>query len=141
MSIGKKLREIRRSKGFTMKELSKKSKVSQSYISDLENEKNNKPSIDILNKLAKALEVPITDLFNLGIEEEKSIKKAENILNNFIPNDNDTEKALNSFKYLLDYLYINWRQNSTDKDLTNMMNSKMLYDILVNLIDLYSKKH
>ncbi|MDV5112711.1 helix-turn-helix transcriptional regulator [Clostridium perfringens] len=141
MSIGKKLREIRRSKGFTMKELSNKSKVSQSYISDLENEKNNKPSIDILNKLAKALEVPITDLFNLGIEEEKSIKKAENILNNFIPNNNDTEKALNSFKYLLDYLYINWRQNSTDEDLTNMMNSKMLYDILVNLIDLYSKKH
>lgn len=141
MSIGKKLREIRRSKGFTMKELSNKSKVSQSYISDLENEKNNKPSIDILNKLAKALEVPITDLFNLGIEEEKSIKKAENILNNFIPNNNDTEKALNSFKYLLDYLYINWRQNSTDEDLINMMNSKMLYDILVNLIDLYSKKH
>ena len=67
MSIGKNLREIRCAKGFTMKELSNKSKVSQSYISDLENEKNNKPSIDILNKLSKALEVPLTDL--LGIEK------------------------------------------------------------------------
>ncbi|MDM0612173.1 helix-turn-helix transcriptional regulator [Clostridium perfringens] len=59
MSIGKNLREIRRAKGFTMKELSSKSNVSQSYISDLENEKNNKPSIDILNKLANALEIDI----------------------------------------------------------------------------------
>lgn len=76
MSIGKNLREIRRAKGFTMKELSNKSKVSQSYISDLENGKNNKPSIDILIKLANALEISEAILYRT----EKNVYNLTDIL-------------------------------------------------------------
>lgn len=60
MSVGKKLREIRQSEKLTIRALAKKSGVSSSYISDLENEKNTKPSFDIMNKIAAALNVPVS---------------------------------------------------------------------------------
>ena len=57
-----KIKEIRTEKGLTQKELSKLSGVSESYIGDLErNEKE--PTISILCRIAKALEVDIKELF------------------------------------------------------------------------------
>lgn len=57
-----KIKEIRTEKGLTQKELSELSGVSSSYIGDLErNEKE--PTISILCRIAKALEVDIKELF------------------------------------------------------------------------------
>lgn len=57
-----KIKEIRTKKGLTQKELSKLSGVSETYIGDLErNEKE--PTISILCRIAKALEVDIKELF------------------------------------------------------------------------------
>lgn len=57
-----KIKEIRIKRGLTQKELSKLSGVSESYIGDLErNEKE--PTISILCRIAKALEVDIKELF------------------------------------------------------------------------------
>ena len=58
-----KIKEIRINRGLTQKELSKLSGISESYIGDLErNEKE--PTISILCRIAKALEVDIKELFN-----------------------------------------------------------------------------
>lgn len=57
-----KIKEIRINRGLTQKELSKLSRISESYIGDLErNEKE--PTISILCRIAKALEVDIKELF------------------------------------------------------------------------------
>lgn len=57
-----KIKEIRINRGLTQKELSKLSGISESYIGDLErNEKE--PTISILCRIAKALEVDIKELF------------------------------------------------------------------------------
>ena len=45
-----------------MRKLAEKCNISQSYISDLENEKIKKPSIDTIYKIADALEVSVFDL-------------------------------------------------------------------------------
>ncbi|ELC8449234.1 helix-turn-helix domain-containing protein [Clostridium perfringens] len=140
MTIGERIKFFRKQKGLTQEKLSDEIHMSTNSIQRYELG-HREPTTATLKAIAKALGIPTSYLLDEECEDVKAIEKAENILNNFIPNNNDTEKALNSFKYLLDYLYINWRQNSTDEDLTNIMNSKMLYDILVNLIDLYSKKH
>lgn len=151
MSIGKKLREIRRSKGFTMKELSNKSKVSQSYISDLENEKNNKPSIDILIKLANALEISeailyrteknvynLTDILsqnegksinNPTTEEKERLKKtielAGKISSDVINKINDEALkgmfAIGRYSSLDDEMEI--LQKATDKQIENILDS------------------
>lgn len=151
MSIGKNLREIRRSKGFTMKELSNKSKVSQSYISDLENGKNNKPSIDILIKLANALEISeailyrteknvynLTDILsqnegkekdNQTTEEKERLKKtielAGKISSDVINKINDEALkgmiAIGRYSSLDDEMEI--LQKATDKQIENILDS------------------
>ena len=59
-----KLKEIRQSKSLTFKELSKQSKVAIGYLADLENGKCNNPSLATLNKIAKALNVSVTELLD-----------------------------------------------------------------------------
>lgn len=56
MKLSTKLRELRTKNKLTLKELSEKSGISISFISDIENERRN-PSIEKLKLLAKALDV------------------------------------------------------------------------------------
>ena len=57
--LGKRIRQLRIENNLTMIELSKLCKVSQSYISDLENGKIKNPSIIKIEKIAAALGVPV----------------------------------------------------------------------------------
>ena len=58
------LKQIRQEKGMTLTKLSERSGVSTSHISDIEN--NYKmPSLIVMVKLAKALDVGITDLYKV----------------------------------------------------------------------------
>ena len=56
------LRELREKAGMSQLELAKKSGVAQGYISDLEGGDKKNPGLDVLKKLARALDVPVTDL-------------------------------------------------------------------------------
>lgn len=57
------IRVIRREKKITLVELSKRTKLSHGYIADLEKGAKNNPSVHTLEKIAKALDVSISDLF------------------------------------------------------------------------------
>lgn len=58
------LKQVRQDKGMTLKKLSERSGVSTSHISDIEN--NFKmPSLIVVVKLAKALDVVVTDLYKV----------------------------------------------------------------------------
>src|SRR5690625_2910325 len=59
--FGKYLRNLRKSKGLTLMQLEELSKVSNSYLSQIENGKF-EPSNDIIRKLSKALEVSYSSL-------------------------------------------------------------------------------
>lgn len=60
-TIGAIIREVRLSKGLTLMELAKLSGVSNPFISQIENDKH-KPSLESLDALAKALNIPFFDL-------------------------------------------------------------------------------
>lgn len=57
------LKEIREEEGFSQEELSKKSSVSRTIISELENNKTDVITNATLEKLANALERKVTDIF------------------------------------------------------------------------------
>lgn len=59
-----KLKAIRLSKNLTLKELAEKSKLAYGYISDLENGKAKNPSLNTITRLARALEVDISELLS-----------------------------------------------------------------------------
>ena len=58
-----KLKQIRLEKGITLQELSEKTKVSAGYLCHLENGTRTNPSIEVMEKIAKALDKTIFEIF------------------------------------------------------------------------------
>jgi XRE family transcriptional regulator of biofilm formation len=54
---------LREAKGMTQRDLARKAKVTPGYIAQLEVGLRKNPSLDVLRRLAKALGVPVMDLF------------------------------------------------------------------------------
>ena len=59
MKIGKTIKIIRTLKGIKQKELAEKINISHNYLSAIENDKK-EPSLVLLNKLSKFLDVPLS---------------------------------------------------------------------------------
>ncbi|HCW72461.1 MAG TPA: XRE family transcriptional regulator [Clostridiaceae bacterium] len=60
-SIGENIRKYRRKRNLTQKQLGELLELSNTYLSDIENNRTN-PSIKTLKKVAKALEVSYIEL-------------------------------------------------------------------------------
>jgi transcriptional regulator with XRE-family HTH domain len=65
MVIGDRLRELRESKTLSQGDIEKRTGLLRCYISRVENN-HTVPSVDTLEKLARALEVPMYRLFHAG---------------------------------------------------------------------------
>ncbi|MDW5299165.1 MAG: helix-turn-helix domain-containing protein [Sedimentibacter sp.] len=74
--IGKKIRNIRKSKNLTIVELSEKIDVTSGYISQIERDLIS-PSLAVLKRLAEALEIPMSSLF-LETPEENVVEILKN---------------------------------------------------------------
>lgn len=61
--MGLNLKIARIKKRLTQKELADVVEVSRDYIASLENGRAKNPSIELMKKLSKALNVPVTELF------------------------------------------------------------------------------
>lgn len=73
-NIGLSIRKARELRGFTRKQLAKKLNTSTDVLSKLENEAKN-PSMDYLNKISRALQIPIGYILILGVTEKSIPKK------------------------------------------------------------------
>ncbi len=60
--LGRMLKTRREEKGLTQVALAKRARVTQTYIAKLESGDKKNPSLEILQRLAKALGVPVTEL-------------------------------------------------------------------------------
>ena len=72
MSIGQKIKNIRKSNKLTQIELAKKANISRSYLADIENDRYN-ASLDTLKSIANSLDVKLSEL----IEESSSDLKVD----------------------------------------------------------------
>ncbi|SFK17532.1 DNA-binding transcriptional regulator, XRE-family HTH domain [Halobacillus dabanensis] len=62
MPIGEKIRMLRMEKDFSVNEFAKKSGVSKSYISNIERGVQKNPSLIVMGKLAKTLDISLEEL-------------------------------------------------------------------------------
>ena len=83
------IKTIRENKNLTLYELSKKCDVSRSYLIDLENNRRTNPTISVLNKIAKALDVNIKELFYSEIEIESLKQEMYRRIDQFGINSNE----------------------------------------------------
>ena len=62
--MGLRIKEIIKEKGYTIKSLSEKMNINRVNLSNMI---NGNPTVETLEKIANALEVPITELFSKGL--------------------------------------------------------------------------
>lgn len=86
--VGKRIKELRKERGLSLKDLSKRIDISISFLSDIENERSN-PSLDRIKDIAKGLDTTVSYL--LG--ESDNIYK---VLNN--PFMQEVVKELKDFE-------------------------------------------
>ncbi|MCZ8512123.1 helix-turn-helix transcriptional regulator [Paenibacillus filicis] len=72
MDFYEQLKDMRKLKGFTIRELADRSGVSAAYISQLENGNRGVPSPEVLMKLSEGLNIPYTELMAIAGYLEKS---------------------------------------------------------------------
>ncbi|MFD4703694.1 helix-turn-helix domain-containing protein [Gottfriedia sp. NPDC058432] len=73
--IGKKIQEIRKKKGLTLSELAEKANISKSYLSNIEREINQNPSIQVMEKITKVLSVDMSTLLGINAEIQHPLEK------------------------------------------------------------------
>lgn len=66
MPFYEQLKDMRKLKGFTIRELADRSGVSAAYISQIENGNRGVPSPDVLMKLSEGLNTPYTELMKMA---------------------------------------------------------------------------
>lgn len=67
MLVGEKIRQLRKKRKLSLEELARRTRVSKSYLWQMEKGKSRRPSAEILYKIATALGTTIADLLGLEI--------------------------------------------------------------------------
>ncbi len=78
MTFGERVRELRKAKNLTLRDVAKKVRVNFTYISKIENQKldfGEYPSEDLIRKLAKVLEADEDELLLLAKKIPEDIKR------------------------------------------------------------------
>ncbi|MFZ7823908.1 helix-turn-helix domain-containing protein [Priestia sp. 40] len=73
MTIGQRIRELRKKQGISLTELANRAGVAKSYISSVERDIQLNPSIQFLNKIAASLHVSVDKLIHDSSESDSSI--------------------------------------------------------------------
>jgi transcriptional regulator with XRE-family HTH domain len=76
VNIGNRIKKFRKTNSLTIKQLAEKVGVSQSYISQLENDKVN-PSLGTLKKIANALDINMIDFFDRDREDDNIVVRKD----------------------------------------------------------------
>lgn len=82
MTFGEEIRKMRKEKGITMRELERRSGVSQGYLSQIETNQRTQPKRSTLKKLAEGLDVSEYDLMELAgyLDKNEMIEKVHHLL-------------------------------------------------------------
>ena len=74
--IGKRIKELRRSKYLSQEQLAEKADINSKYLSRMERGTEN-PTLDMLMKLSNALEVEMWEMFDFGhVKSHKELKNS-----------------------------------------------------------------
>lgn len=106
MSIGETIKEYRKRRGLTQRELARQIELSRSYLGDIESDRYN-PSVKTLRKIADVLQIPTAKMFgsdDLPGDNPKDllelIRYEKFTLNGRLANDTDRIALENILKVL-----------------------------------------
>jgi XRE family transcriptional regulator, master regulator for biofilm formation len=68
--IGQNIAKIRKQRGITLSELAEQTKISKSYLSNIERNLNKNPSLEIILKISSVLNVDLVTLLKTGNDHD-----------------------------------------------------------------------
>ncbi|WP_310366088.1 helix-turn-helix domain-containing protein [Neobacillus drentensis] len=114
--IGRNIHEIRKIKGLTLSELAERAKISKSYLSNIERNLNQNPSIHIIIKIAVVLNVDLKALIvtDINVETQQYLDSEWIDFINELKESGVEKEHFHEYKTLIEF--INWKnQNSNEK--------------------------
>jgi len=107
--IGNNIQKLRHRRGLTLSQLADRAKISKSYLSNIERNLNQNPSIQIIEKIAAVLGVDFQML--VGINTEGAQLPDEEWLNfvNELKDSGVATDQLNEYKTVIEFA--KWRNN------------------------------
>lgn len=111
--IGNIINDLRKRKGLSLSELADRAKISKSYLSNIERNLNQNPSIQVMQKIAFVLEVDLNSLLirHKGNQDEGANSEE---WEDFVNEIKDLEKEqIKEYKTIVDY--IKWKNQREEK--------------------------
>ncbi|WP_165998214.1 helix-turn-helix domain-containing protein [Bacillus sp. Cs-700] len=111
--IGQNILKIRKAKGLTLSELAERAKVSKSYLSNIERNLKQNPSIQVMEKLAYVLDVELNMLLE---EDEKKHHLSDQEWIDFVEELRKSgirKEQLREYKTVLEF--IKWQNENLSK--------------------------
>lgn len=109
--IGKNIYKIRKDKGLSLSELAERAKISKSYLSNIERNLNQNPSINMIEKIATVLDVELQVL----LADEKSRDPRSTIESEWIDFVHELKESGVGKEHLEEYRtlieFINWKKS------------------------------
>ncbi|XKE69242.1 helix-turn-helix domain-containing protein [Jeotgalibacillus malaysiensis] len=111
--IGENIYKIRREKGLTLSELADRAGVSKSYLSNIERNLKQNPSIQVIEKIANVLEVDMKRLLN--VTEERQGNKEWNEFISELESQGINKRQLEEYRMILEFIkWKNEHRNGTE---------------------------
>lgn len=106
--IGKRLRNIRMRRGLSQEALAHRASIHPTYIGQLERGEKN-ATLETINKIARALDIELIDLFNFTSTKEQNQNEQMELLQNKLKevSEKDQQVILN----IMDVL-VEWKKNT-----------------------------
>ena len=84
MNLGNAIRALRKEKGLNQKKFSELCKISQTYLSQIENNKKT-PNLSVIEHMGNVIGIPIPVILFLAINEEDIFKEKRHFFNILSP--------------------------------------------------------
>jgi len=112
--IGKNLAHIRKSRGLSLSELSERTGISKSYLSYIERNLNQNPSIQILEKIAFVLKVDLQELLTAQKDTDTILQPDFEWLEFMrdLKESGIEKENLQEYKQLIEF--INWKNQQVE---------------------------
>lgn len=113
--IGKNICDIRKRRGLTLSELADRASISKSYLSNIERNINQNPSIRVMKKIATVLDVELKTLLATGKDVDQGKQHLEEEWLDFVKELKESgieKEQIPEFKTLIEF--VKWKKGNLD---------------------------
>lgn len=112
--IGKNIARIRKKRGYTLSEFAELANISKSYLSNIERDINKNPSLEVMQKMAKVLNVDLITLLKPSKDLDKHLYIEKEWVNFFkeLKELGIEKEEIQQYKLLIEF--IKWRNERSE---------------------------